>query len=70
MYGNRTHCVPDRIVNIHQSHVRLIVRGKEKAKEDFGSKINVSLVNGYGFVDHLSWDAFNEGGYLITSVEL
>ena len=70
MYSNRTHSVPDRIVSIHQSHVRPIVRGKEKSKVEFGSKINVSLVNGYGFVDHLSWDAFNEGGYLMKSVEL
>ena len=70
MYSNRTHSVSNRIVSIHQSHVRPIVRGKEKAKVEFGSKINVSLVNGYGFVDHLSWDAFNEGGYLMKSVEL
>ncbi len=70
MYSNRTHSVPNRIVSIFQSHVRPIVRGKEKAKVEFGSKINVSLVNGYGFVDHFSWDAFNEGGYLMTSVEL
>jgi IS5 family transposase len=53
MYSTRTHSVPNRIVSIHQSHVRPIVRGKEKAKVEFGSKINVSLVNGYGFMDHL-----------------
>ncbi len=70
MYSNRTHSVPNRIASIHQSHVRPIVRGKEKAKVEFGSNINVSLVNGYGFVDHLSRDAFNEGGYLMKSVEL
>jgi hypothetical protein len=54
MYSNRTHSVPNRVVSIHQSHVRPIVRGKEKAKVEFGSKINVSLVNGYKFVDQLS----------------
>ena len=56
-------------MNIHQPHVRPIVRGKEKAKVEFGSKINVSLVDGYSFLDHLSWEAFNEGSHLMDSVE-
>jgi IS5 family transposase len=50
--------------------VRPIVRGKEKAKVEFGSKINVSLVDGYAFLDYLSWEPYNEGGYLIRSVEM
>jgi hypothetical protein len=45
------------------------VRGKEQANVEFGSKINVSLVNGYSFIDRLSWDAYNEGSYLIGSIE-
>jgi hypothetical protein len=53
MRTNKTHSVPERIVSIHQPHVRPIVRGKEKAKVEFGSKINVSLVDGYSFLDHL-----------------
>ncbi len=28
----------------------------------------MSVANGFTFIDHLSWDAFNEGGYLKTSV--
>ena len=60
----------DRIVSIHQPHVRPIVRGKEKAKVEFGSKLNLSLVDGYSFIDHLSWDAYNEGTLLIESVNL
>ena len=66
----KTHSVVDRIVSIHQPQVRPIVRGKEKSKVEFVSKINVSLVEGYAFLDHLSWDAYNEGGYLMKSVEL
>lgn len=68
---HRTHTkrIDDRIVNIHQPHVRPIVRGKEKAKVEFGSKLQVSIVNGFTFIDHLSWDAFNEGQQLKTSVE-
>ncbi len=69
MHRTNTHRIDYRIVNIHQPHVRPIVRGKENAKTEFGSKIQMSLVRGFAFLDHLSWEAFNEGGYLIDSVE-
>lgn len=69
MYDERSHSVAHRIVSIHQPHVRPIVRGKEKAKVEFGAKINISLVNGFSFLDHLSWEAYNEGGLLLDSVE-
>ncbi len=69
MYDNKVHSVEDRIVSIHQPHVRPIVRGKTNANVEFGSKIQVGLVNGIAFLDELSWDAFNEGGYLKKSVE-
>lgn len=68
---HRTHSkrIDCRIVNIHQPHVRPIVRGKESAKVEFGSKLQVSVVAGYTFIDHFSWEAFNESGYLLASVE-
>jgi hypothetical protein len=69
MYDNRVHSVEDRIVSIHQPHVRPIVRGKTNANVEFGSKIQVGLVNGIAFLDELSWDAFNEGTRLQKSVE-
>lgn len=69
MHRTRTHRIDHRIVNIHQPHVRPIVRGKENAKTEFGSKIQMSLVGGFAFIDHLSWEAFNEGSYLMDSVE-
>ncbi|MEO6136505.1 MAG: IS5 family transposase [Ginsengibacter sp.] len=69
MHRTRTHRIDYRIVNIHQPHVRPIVRGKESAKTEFGSKIQMSLVEGFAFIDHLSWEAFNEGKYLTDSVE-
>jgi hypothetical protein len=69
MYDNKVHSVEDRIVSIHQPHVRPIVRGKTNAKVEFGSKIQVSLVNGIAFLDELSWDAFNESTCLKRSVE-
>lgn len=69
MHRTHTNRIDHRIVNIHQPHVRPIVRGKENAKTEFGSKMQVSLVGGLIFIDHLSWEAFNEGGYLMDSVE-
>ena len=69
MHETRTKRIDERIVNIHQPHVRPIVSGKEKAKVEFGSKLQVSMVKGFTFIDHLSWDAFNEGQYLKLSVE-
>jgi IS5 family transposase len=69
LFRTKSKSINDRIVNIHQPYVRPIVRGKEKAKVEFGCKLQVSLINGFTFIDHLSWDAFNEGQYLKTSVE-
>ena len=69
MYQSRAHRCDDRIVSIHQPHVRPIVRGKAGCKTEFGSKISVSLVDGIAMVDHLGWDAFNEGQDLRDQVE-
>ncbi|MEK8127089.1 IS5 family transposase [Paenibacillus filicis] len=69
MYNARSHQVDERIVSIHQPHVRLIVRGKAKARVEFGAKIAVSMVNGYAFLDHQSWDNFNESTTLIDVIE-
>ena len=68
MFKNHTHSVDDRIVSIHQPHVRPIVRGKDKANTEFGAKLNLSLVDGYSFIDHLKWDAYNEGVLLKESI--
>ena len=69
MYRKKSHQVEDRIVSIHQPHVRPIVRGKAKAKTEFSAKINISLLDGYARVDHFDWDAFNEGQDLQSQVE-
>ena len=68
MYENKTHSCPNRIVNIFQPQVRPIVRGKDKNKVEFGSKINLTEVAGFSRINHLSWDAFNEGKDLIPAV--
>lgn len=58
----------DRIVSIFQPHVRPIVRGKTGRKTEYGAKIGVSVVNGFTYIDHLSWDAYNEGSDLMLQI--
>lgn len=69
MHTTRTNRIDDRIVNIHQPHVRPLKRGKDGKKVEFGSKIQASLIHGFVLIDKLSWDNFNEGGCLKDSVE-
>jgi hypothetical protein len=69
MYDHKVHSINDRIVSLYQWWVRPMVRGKDKNKVEFGSKINVSEVNGFCRIDQLSWDAFNEGKFLTVQVE-
>lgn len=70
MYQTKTHRCDDRIVSIHQPHVRPIVRGKLDRPVEFGAKLSVSLSgDGVACVDHLRWNAFNEGGDLQDQVE-
>ena len=60
MFKKGVHQCPDRIISIFQPHLRPIVRGKAGANVEFGAKIGVSIVRGYNFIDHHSWDAYNE----------
>ena len=64
MFEEKTHVCANRIVSIYQPHVRPIIRGKAKAKTEFGAKIGASLYEGYTFIDHHSWDAYNESSDL------
>jgi IS5 family transposase len=64
MLTNGTHTCANRIISIFQPHIRPIVRGKAKAKVEFGAKIGVSIYEGYSFIDHHSWDAYNENSDL------
>jgi len=70
MYRNKVHSVPDRIVSISQSFLRPIVRGKVKAPVEFGAKYDLSLnEDGYGRIEKISFDPYNESTCLIESVE-
>lgn len=56
-------------MSLFQPYVRPIVRGKSGKDTEFGAKLSVSLVDGYAYLDRISWDAYNEGGDLPYQVE-
>ena len=56
MFDAGVHQCDNRIVSIFQPHVRPMVRGKARAKVEFGSKIGASVVDGFTFIDHFSWE--------------
>jgi transposase len=49
------------IVSIDKDYIRPIVRGKESKRVEFGAKVNIIQVDGINFIEHLSFNAFNEG---------
>ncbi len=85
MYENESNRIDDRIVSITQPHIRPIVRGKAGKPVEFerggrcfasslsnhavGAKLSVSSFENYVFLDHLSWDNFNESGDLKSQIE-
>ena len=70
MYENKVNSVKKRIVSISQPHVRPIVRGKAGSPVEFGAKISLSAVDGFVFLDRLSWESYNEAGDMIRQIEL
>ena len=86
MYDTHSRRVDDRIVSLNQPHIRPIVRGKAGTPVEFerggrcfasslsnhavGAKLSVSYVDGFCFLDHLSWDNFNESQDFQLQVEL
>jgi hypothetical protein len=69
MYKKRKHSVEDRIVSLYMPFVRPIVRGKARADVEFGAKLAISIVDGFSYMESLSFDAFNESTTLIQSLE-
>ncbi len=61
MFVENKQKVKDRIVSIDKPYVRPIVRGKEKKRVEFGAKVHKLQIDGISFIEHLSFDAFNEG---------
>lgn len=62
--------IKNRIVSLHKDYIRPIVRGKETKRTEFGAKVHCFQVDGISFVEHLSFDAFNESTRLKSSVSL
>jgi len=69
MFQNQTHKAEDRIVSLSQPWVRPIVRGKAKAKCEFGAKLDISVSDGFVRLEHSSFDAYNESENLIEVIE-
>ena len=67
LYGH-TDRVPHRIVSLSKSYVRPIVRGKEIKPVEFGAKVHKVQVSGISFIEHLSYENFNEGTRLKHTV--
>lgn len=53
--------VQHRIVSIDRPYLRPIVRGKENKCVEFGAKVNNIQIDGISFIEHHSFEAFNEG---------
>src|SRR5919112_2407033 len=68
VYGDKA--IKERIVSLSKPYIRPIIRGKESKAVEFGAKVNVLQVDGINFIEHLSYDAFNEGTRLISGVHL
>ncbi|MGI6677495.1 MAG: IS5 family transposase [Dehalobacterium sp.] len=70
MYRNSTHSIANRIVSIAQPYLRPIVRGKIKSPVEFGAKFDLSIDSeGYGRIEKISFDAYNESTCLQEAVE-
>ena len=67
LYGNREN-VKHRIVSLHKPHVRPIIRGKEVKPVEFGAKVHKVQVGGLSFIEHLSYENFNEGTRLKQAI--
>ncbi|MBD0378157.1 MAG: DDE transposase [Flavisolibacter sp.] len=69
VYG-KVEQIKDRIVSLSKPYIRPIVRGKEAKAVEFGAKVNKLQVDGLSFIEHFSYDAFNEGTRLKSSIHL
>ena len=70
LYRENKRSIADRIVSLHQPQVRPMVRGKAGKKVEFGAKLGVAIdANGMSYVDHLSWDAYNETNDIERHIE-
>ena len=61
--------VKERIVSVHQPHIRPMVRGKYPVNVEFGPKILLNLKNNFLFLEHLSFNNTSDSQLLDTSLK-
>ena len=67
-YGDKNEPIKNRIVSLSKPYIRPIVRGKEVKPVEFGAKVNKLQADGISFIQHFSYDAFNEGTQLQKAI--
>lgn len=60
--------IKDRILSLHKPYVRAIVRGKETKAVEFGAKVHMMQIDGINYIEHFSYNAFNEATRLKLSI--
>jgi len=56
------------IISLDKPYLRPIVRGKEVKPVEFGAKVHKLQIDGISFIEHLSFDAFNEGTRIDSTI--
>ena len=64
--------IKNRIVSLNKPYIRPIIRGKETNPIAIGfvAKVNILQIDEINFIEHLSFDAFNEGTRLQSRIYL
>lgn len=60
--------IENRVVSLHKPYMRPIVRGKEVKPVEFGAKVHVMQVDGINFIEHISYNAYNESTRLRSTI--
>ncbi|MDR2670584.1 MAG: IS5 family transposase, partial [Oscillospiraceae bacterium] len=68
MFDNKTNRCSGKVMSLRQPFVRAILRNKARAKYEYGQKLALAKANGFVFVEHQSWENFNECNTLQQSV--
>jgi hypothetical protein len=69
MWQKHTHQIAHRIVSFSKPWIRPIVRGKAKAKTEFGIKFEMTYCDGFVRREKSSFEAYNESIYLPDAIE-
>ena len=69
LFETNIHSIPQGIVSLSQPFVRPIVLGKARARTEFGTKLHISLVDGFARIERLSFEPYNEAGDFFLIVD-